>query len=199
MTIAYEYRPGVLYLNVTNRCSNDCTFCVRRQPGYSLAGFDMRLSREPGADGVLAAISRLEDTRRRPFQQVVFCGFGEPTYRLDIIDRVGTELRARGTRVRLNTNGQAALISGADPFPRLRDAVDAVSVSLNAPDAESYVSLCQPRFGPAAYSALLEFARRSVEVFDEVVLSVVGFSVSAEDVAACRRKAREIGADLRVR
>ncbi len=199
MTIAYEYRPDQLYLNVTNRCSNDCRFCVRQGPDYSLAGYDLRLAGEPGVAEVLADIQRLESERGEPFDEVVFCGFGEPTYRLELIGEVGRALRKRAIPVRLNTNGQAALITGTDPFPIMAEALDTVSISLNAPDAESYVQLCRPEYGAMAYEALLEFARRSHEQIDNVVLTVVGFTLSAHDIARCRRLAESLGLVLRVR
>ncbi|MBW2458041.1 MAG: radical SAM protein, partial [Deltaproteobacteria bacterium] len=161
MVLAYPYRPESLYLNITNRCSNDCTFCVRRGGRYTLAGFDLRLTEEPTAIQVLAAIAEREAEHGGPFEEVVFCGFGEPTYRLELIGEVGRTLRSAGTHVRLNTNGQAALIAGRDPWPVLAGALDAISISLNAPDAESYQDLCHPQFGAEAYDALLTFARRS--------------------------------------
>jgi TatD family-associated radical SAM protein len=83
VAVAYEYRPGHLYLNVTNRCSNACRFCVRQGADFSLAGFDMRLEREPSAAEVLDDIDRCEQERASSFEEVVFCGFGEPTFRYD--------------------------------------------------------------------------------------------------------------------
>ncbi len=199
MVIAYPYRPESLYLNVTNRCSNDCTFCVRRGGHFTLAGFDLRLTTEPTAEQVLTAITDREAQHGGPFEEVVFCGFGEPTYRLEIIGEVGRALRSAGQTVRLNTNGQAALIAGRDPWPELADALDAVSISLNAPDAESYLELCQPQFGPETYEAVLSFARGSVQHVDEVVLTVVGFTLDHEAIAGCERIADSLGVGFRIR
>lgn len=199
MVIAYPYRPESLYLNVTNRCSNDCTFCVRRGGRYTLAGFDLRLTTEPTAAEVLAAIADRESEHGGPFEEVVFCGFGEPTYRLELIGEVGRTLRRAGTHVRLNTNGQAALIAGRDPWPELTGALDGVSISLNAPDAEAYQELCQPQFGPAAYEAVLSFAERSIQHVDEVALTVVGFTLDDEAIKRCEQIADALGVGFRIR
>jgi TatD DNase family protein len=199
MTIGYEYRPETLYLNVTNRCSNNCTFCVRQSPDFSLAGFDMRLEKEPTVEEVLADISRQQAVRGRPFQEVVFCGFGEPTYRLELIHTVGQNLREQGRRVRLNTNGQAALINERDPLPELEEALDEVSISLNAPEGKTYAALCRPSFGEAAYPAVLDFIRRCAGRFEAVTVTVVGFTLEREDLARCERIAGELGAGFRVR
>jgi TatD family-associated radical SAM protein len=202
MTIAYEYRSGVLYLNVTNRCSNDCDFCVRRGPGTSLGGVDLRLEREPTVQEVRQAIGAQEKRRGRPFDEVVFCGFGEPTHRLALIGEVGRWLRERGVAVRLNTNGHAALISGWDlgaVVDEVARAVDTVSISLNAPTASEYVQLCDPSFGEAGFEAVVDFARACVGRVDRVVLTVVGFSLDGDATDRCEDLAHDIGAEFRVR
>jgi TatD family-associated radical SAM protein len=199
MVIGYELHPGTLYLNVTNRCSNDCTFCVRRRAGFSLGGYAMKLDREPTASEVLGDVARLEREHGRPFDEVVFCGFGEPTMRLELVSEVGRALRAAGSPVRLDTNGQAALIAGRDPMPLLAGALDALSVSLNAPDAASYAELCRPRFGAAAYPAVLDFARAATERFARVTLTVVGCALDERAVTRSAEIAAAMGADFRVR
>lgn len=195
MTIVYEYSPGALYLNVTNRCSNDCDFCVRQGSTFSLAGYPMRLAVEPSAEEVLAAVRQ----HRGPLREVVFCGFGEPTCRLELVGRVGRALRKEGQRVRLNTNGQAALIHGQDPWSLLDSALDAVSISLNAPDAVTYAALCRPRFGEAAFVAVRQFVRQAIQHVEQVKVTVVGFSLDGAQIARCQRWAEEQGADFRVR
>jgi len=204
MAIVYEYRPGRLYLNVTNRCSNNCVFCVRQGPGYSLGGVDMRLAAEPTADEVTEAIRAAEQERRQGhvFDEVVFCGFGEPTHRLGLIEEVGQWLRGRGVAVRLNTNGQGALINRRGPeevVAALEGAVDRVSISLNAPTAADYDDLCEPTFGPEAFEAVLAFSRRSVERLPQVTLTVVGFTLEDEAIDRCEEIAHAIGAEFRVR
>jgi TatD family-associated radical SAM protein len=199
MVIGYELHPGTLYLNITNRCTNDCTFCVRRRPGFSLGGYPMQLEREPLAEEVLADVARLERERGSRFDEIVFCGFGEPTLRLELVSAVGRRLRAGGATVRLNTNGQAALIQGADPMPLLAGALDAVSISLNAPDAASYERLCRPRFGADAYPALLELARRCTERVAQVTLTVVSSALDEPAAARSAEIAASLGARFRLR
>jgi len=202
MTIAYEYRPGVLYLNVTNRCSNDCEFCVRQGPGYSLGGVNLRLEREPTASEVKQAIGAAETRRADPFDEVVFCGFGEPTHRLALIGEVGRWLRGRGVAVRLNTNGHTTLISGwalDKVVDEVAGAVDTISISLNAPTASEYVQLCDPSFGEEAFEAVVSFARACVGRVNRVVLTVVGFSLEEEAADRCEDLAHDMGADFRVR
>ena len=199
MVIGYELHPGTLYLNVTNRCSNDCIFCVRRRPGFSLGGFDMRLAVEPNGREVLDDIAHLEAARGLAFDEVVFCGFGEPTFRAPLVAEVGRSLRSRGVSVRLNTNGQAALIMDAPPMPLLERAIDAVSVSLNAPDAAAYEALCRPRYGRAAYDVMREFARQAVETFQSVTLTVVGSTLDEAALERCSAIAAELGAHFRIR
>jgi TatD family-associated radical SAM protein len=202
MTIAYDLGGDCLYLNLTNRCSNDCTFCVRRGPSFSIAGYPMRLDVEPSAAEVLAAIAAADAevaARDEPYREVVFCGFGEPTYRLDVIAEVGRTLRASGRRVRLNTNGHAALIHGRDPLPDLLGAVDELSVSLNAADPARYLALCRPRFGAAAHPALLHFAADAARSALAVTLTVVGFTLEPGEIEAARDVARRLGVGFRVR
>lgn len=202
MTLAYHLGGPSLYLNVTNRCTNDCDFCVRRAPGFSIAGWDMRLEREPTAAEVLAAIAAADAEaadRDEAFDEVVFCGFGEPTVRLDVITAVGQATRAAGRPVRLNTNGHAALIHGADPLPALLGAVDALSISLNAASPERYVALCHPRHGAAAHAALLDLAARARDARLDVTLSVVGHALSAAEIDAARDVADRMGVRFRVR
>lgn len=199
-TVAYQYRRDALYLNITNRCSNDCIFCVRRGPGFSLAGFPMGLTREPTQDEVLQEVERVRaGAGPDRLREVVFCGFGEPTFRLDVLSHVGRDLRSRGFRVRLNTNGQAALLAGRDPFPHLEGALDAVNVSLNAPDPATYLRVCQPVHGPAAWPALLSFARVAADRIPDVVLSVVTAALDDDEVERCAALAARLGLPLRER
>ena len=189
-TIAYEMW-GNLYLNITNRCTNRCIFCIRNETDV-LWGYNLKLDTEPTADDVIRAAG---DTSR--YGEVVFCGYGEPTLRLDVIKEVGAALRKRGTRVRLDTNGQGNLIWNRNIAPELKDAVDAVSVSLNAQDAAAYDRICKSRYGEAAYPAVLSFVRECVKTGLEVAVSVV--DVPEIDIEAARRVADELGVPLRVR
>jgi TatD DNase family protein len=187
--IAYKIRNS-LYLNVTNRCSNRCSFCVRYRSDF-VKGHNLSLSREPSEDEVMAAIGDPSD-----FDEVVFCGYGEPTMRLELVKAVAARVKKMGGRVRLNTNGQGSLINGRDIVPELKGIVDEVSVSLDAQDAEAYQRICEPGL-PGSYEAVLEFIRASAGLFPIVKATVV--DTDGVDVEACRTLAGSLGAELRVR
>lgn len=188
--IAYELE-GALYLNLTNACPNRCRFCVREYaPG--VGGYDLWLDREPTVEEIIAAAGDVS-----PYREVVFCGYGEPTCRLETLLDVARALHGRGVPLRLNTNGLGNLIAGRDILPELAGCIDAVSVSLNAPNNEEYQRLCRPVFGERAFPAVLDFLRRAKEYIPRVVASVVPYD--GLDLEACRRLAEELGAEFRIR
>lgn len=191
--IAYAIRRS-LYLNLTDRCTNACAFCPKTR-SVEVKGHDLTLEREPTVAEVLAAVEA--EGGAGAWQEVVFCGFGEPLLRLDDVVEIARELKRRGARkIRVNTDGLASLVHGRDAAKALAGAVDAVSVSLNAPDATVYDRLCRPSVD-GAYEALLAFLRSAREVIPEVTASVV--AVPGLDVEACRRVAQEVGVAFRVR
>jgi len=189
--IAYPIRNS-LYLNVTNRCSNRCTFCTRESTPF-VKGHDLSLEREPTADEVLAAAGEISG-----YDEVVFCGFGEPLLRWDVVREVAQRLKQRGARVRINTNGQSRLFLGRDILPEMAGVIDALSVSLNAPDAARYFKICRPDAGEPAYEAVKEFIREARTFVPSVTASIV--ALPGVDVEACRHIAeRELGATFRIR
>jgi len=188
--ITYPIRDS-LYVNLTNRCTNECVFCPRSK-GFLVKGHTLRLEREPTAEEVTAAIG--DPTR---YCEIVFCGFGEPTLRLDELKQIAQYVKTRGGRVRVNTNGQGDLIHGRSIAPELRGLVDAVSVSLNSSEREQYAHLCPSRFGAAAYDAVLQFVRDAVAVFPDVTVTAIDYP--GVDIAACERLAQSLGAKFRLR
>lgn len=191
--LAYPIRRS-LYLNVTNRCTNRCAFCPKGRSA-EVKGHDLTLEREPSIDEVLAAVEA--EGGPAAWDEVVFCGFGEPLLRLDDVLALARELRRRGARrLRVNTDGLASLVHGRDVAAELADVVDAVSVSLNAPDAATYERLCRPGV-EGAHAAVLAFLRACVGRIPEVTASIV--AVPGLDREACRRAAEATGAAFRVR
>ncbi len=188
--IAYEIR-GNLYLNLTNRCTCNCSFCDRTR-GATVSGYHLGLRREPEAAELIAAAG---DPKR--FRQIVFCGYGEPTIRLETLKETARELKARGAAIRLNTNGHGELIHGRDILPELVGLVDLISVSLNAANAEDYVRLCLPDHGEQAFEAVKNFIRRSVELGFETTASAV--ELPGWDPEPIRRLAESLGAKFRTR
>ena len=198
MTIAYQVKNSV-YVNLTNRCPCSCTFCLRRNaPGVYGSG-SLWLEREPTLEEVNASLDAQDWTR---FREAVFCGYGEPTERLDVLIAAAARLKARdrALRVRVNTNGLSDLVNGRPTAADFAGKVDCVSISLNTDDPAEYLALCRPKFGEAAYPAMLKFAREAARVVPEVVMTVVGEPVT--DLAKqerCRAVAESVGARLRVR
>jgi len=186
-----------LYLNLTSACTLACTFCPKIRDGdWVVGGYDLRLARDPSADEVWNAALRAGVSGRA---EVVFTGLGEPTRRLDVLLDLSRRLRAAGARrVRVDTDGLASLREGKDVAPLLAEAgVDAISVSLNAPDAETYARICPSRYGASAYEAVKAFIRSCVGTIPDVAASAVALPGLPE--AACRRVAESLGARFRFR
>ncbi len=194
MTITYTVGDS-LYVNTTNRCSNSCDFCVRSH-GEELYG-DLWLDTEPSREEIL---SDIEAHDLEGFPELVFCGYGEPTERLDDILWVCRELKSRHKiKIRINTNGHADLINGRDTTPEYAGLVDVLSISLNCADAKSYQAVCHSQFGEASYAALTDFAARAKKYVPEVIFSVVRGAIPDSDIEICRATADRIGVRLRVR
>lgn len=187
--IAYQIRES-LYLNVTNRCTNSCTFCVRYYTDF-VKGHNLRLTHEPTAAELIEAVG--DPTR---YREVVFCGYGEPLLRLDVIREVAKWVKDRGVKVRVNTNGHGNVIHKRNILPELAGLVDCVSVSLNTDTEEKYIEYCQPAFA-GAYQAVKDFIRLATQYIPEVV--VTALTLPSVDMEACRRIAEGLGAGLRVR
>lgn len=190
--IAYQVKDA-LYLNVTNRCTLACRFCLKRG-GHSLGDIPLALRREPTPAEVLAAYREAAGER---YAEAVFCGVGEPLLRAEVVIEVGRKLRDEGQRVRVNTDGLASLVLGRDIVSELRGAVDTLSVSLNAPDVQTYARLCQPPDPQQAFSALCDFIRRAAQKIPTVVATAV--ALPGVDLAACEQLARSLGARFRAR
>ncbi|MDI3534031.1 MAG: hypothetical protein PWQ82_396 [Thermosediminibacterales bacterium] len=188
--IAYKLGKN-LYLNITNRCSSNCSFCLRNL-GPGVGGYKLWLDREPTVEEIIKAVGDPSG-----YEQVVFCGYGEPLMRLDVVLEVSRYLKQKGAYVRIDTNGQANLIHGKNIVPLLKGLVDAVSISLNAESPQKYDKLCRSEFGEKAYESILDFAKECVKYIPKVILSVV--DLPGIDIEKCRHIARDIGAELRVR
>lgn len=198
MTVTYQVKQSV-YVNLTNRCPCACRFCLRNNGSGVFGSGPLWLEREPTPDEVTASLDGWDYTR---FREVVFCGYGEPTERLDVLLAAAAHLKRRDAalRVRVNTNGLSDLINGKPTAPLFAGKVDCLSISLNTDDADEYLDLCRPKFGEAAYPALLAFAKEAAAVVPEVVMTVVGEPVtSLAKQARCRALAESLGARLRIR
>jgi TatD DNase family protein len=76
--------------------------------------------------------------------------------------------------------------------------LDAVSVSLNAPDADSYNTLCRPSAGSVAFPAILAFIKEVKQYVPDVTVSAV--RGTAVDLAATQHLAEDqLGVRFRLR
>jgi TatD DNase family protein len=188
--IAYRIRNS-LYLNITNRCSNRCSFCAKFDD-FTVKGHYLLLDHEPAFREVLSAVREHDG-----YDEVVFCGYGEPLLRLDLVKEVAAELKKSGTKIRINTDGQANLVHGRNVVPELEGLVDTVSVSLNAADAATYGRLCGTPFGEDGFQGVCDFIREASKHIPKVVASAV--TVPGLDVEGVRKLAESLGAEFRER
>ncbi len=188
--IAYVIRNS-LYLNITNRCTNSCTFCAKFSD-FTVKGHQLCLQREPSAEEVIAAIGD-----PKAFDEVVFCGYGEPLLRLDLVKEIATALKRDNITVRINTDGQANLVYGRNILPELAGLVDSISVSLNAPDAVTYQKICCSEFGEQSYDALKQFLVAAKQHIPSVTATAV--TLPGIDIDACKKVAEELQVEFRER
>ncbi len=197
MTITYEVENG-LYINITNRCSNSCEFCIRKNGDGAYGSDSLWLVREPTLEEIKADI----DSRSlEKYSEVVFCGYGEPSYRLAEAREVALYIKSKAPAlpIRINTNGHSDLIHGIDTAPLYEGAFDTVSISLNTPSAERYVEICHPIFKEEAFEKLRIFAKNVKKYVQNTMFSVVKETLSEAELAECKRIADTCGVTLKVR
>jgi len=196
MTITYPVKNGI-YVNMTNRCPCACTFCLR-QNGDSVYGSEpLWLDREPTVEEVCKSI---DGWNLSEYSEVVFCGYGEPTERLDDLLKVAAHIRSKSDiKIRINTNGLADLIWGESTAPKLKGLIDAVSVSLNATNKEDYFKIVRPKFGMESYDAMLKFTKDCVQYVPNVMMTVVDVVTTQEEQELSRKICESLGATLRIR
>lgn len=198
-TISYEYE-GSLYVNLTNRCDCACVFCLRNN-GHkgSIYADDLWLEHEPSRQEALTDLLKRD---LASYPEIVFCGFGEPTYRIDDIFWLVDEMKKAVPNlpsIRINTNGHANLIHGCNVIPDMKGRIDVLSISLNGSTCEEYVNVTRPRDKEKAWDAMLEFTREAAKVVPKVVMTIVNKDKTAEEIEACRAMCEQLGATLRVR
>ena len=188
--IAYRIRNS-LYLNITNRCSNRCTFCPKFED-FTVKGHFLCLDHEPDAAEVIAAVNE-----HTGYDEVVFCGFGEPLVRLELVKDVAAVLKRNGAYIRINSDGQANLVHGRNIIPELGGLVDSISVSLNAADPATYIRLCNSPFGEEGFRGVCDFL---VEAQQHIpVVTATAVTVPGVDIVAVKKLAESLGARFRER
>ena len=194
--ILYEVHNG-LYINLTNRCPCACVFCLRNTKDRVGRSDSLWLDKEPTIEEIKAEFA-LRDVSK--YEEIVFCGFGEPTERLDAIKEIAAFIKEKyGKPIRINTNGLGDLVNGRPIAAELAGLIDVVSISLNTPDEARYMEEVRPRFGEGAYAALLSFAKDCVKYVPKVVLTTVATTLTKEEEARCAEIASEMGAYYRIR
>lgn len=197
MEILYKVHNN-LYVNMTNKCPYSCTFCLRQTMDRIGESGRLWLEREPSVEEVCQEFSKwnLDD-----FQEVVFCGFGEPTEVWDRIKEVAAFVKKtyNNKPIRINTNGAGNLINGRDIAPEMKGLIDTVSISLNNPDAKKYHELVRSKFGDVTFDAMINFAKECVQEGLKVVLTTVDTTITHEEEDECRKICDKIGAVYRIR
>ena len=196
MTISYPVKNG-LYINMTNRCPCSCTFCLRQNADSVYGSDPLWLDREPTVAEVCAD---LDKRNLSDFEEIVFCGYGEPTERLFDLLEVAKYIKQKSDiNLRINTNGLADLIWGEPTAHYLKGLIDTVSVSLNATNAEDYQKIVRSKFGIGSFDAMLKFTKDCTQYVQNVVMTVVDVVTSKEEQQKSKEICEQLGATLRIR
>ncbi|MBT3923948.1 MAG: YchF/TatD family DNA exonuclease [Nitrospina sp.] len=193
-TVSYKIRNS-LYLNLTQRCTADCTFCTRLTKPV-VQGYNLALKREPTAKEVWESIDNVKN-----YEEIVFCGFGEPTLRLGVIKEVAQKIKEHGGRVRLNTNGHGNVINKRNILPELSGLIDEISVSLNTDTSEAYDEICQPlpMFRNGIYDKIKEFIAEAKKYIPEVQATIVTHQKDVDETQCEDIVNKEFGVKYRAR
>ena len=193
-TVSYKIR-NTLYLNLTQRCTADCVFCTRLTKPV-VQGYNLALKREPTAKEVWESIDNVKN-----YEEIVFCGFGEPTLRLDVIKDVAQKIKDAGGRVRLNTNGHGNVINKRNILPELSGLIDEISVSLNTDTSEAYDEICQPlpMFRNGIYDKIKEFITEAKKYIPEVQATIVTHQKDVDETQCENIVNKEFGVKYRAR
>ncbi len=196
LEILYEVHRN-LYVNLTNRCSCACAFCLRQDRDKMGKSGSLWLEHEPTIEEVIEAFGEF---KREDYKEVVFCGFGEPTEAFDVLKETAAFVKKEWKcPIRLNTNGQGSLINGRDIAPELSGLIDTVSISLNYPDAEKYQKVVRSKFGEAGFEGMLAFAKACTKYVPYVVMTTVATTLTKEEEARCGEICEELGVTYRIR
>ena len=196
MTIFYEVHDNI-YVNLTNKCPCACVFCLRQTRDHMEESDSLWLERDPSFEEVIAAADKLDMSK---YNEVVFCGFGEPTEAFDVLIKTAGYIKEKfGKKIRINTNGLGNLINGRDITPEMKGLIDTVSISLNTPDPDEYNRIVRPKFGADSFGAMLEFAKKAKEYVPNVILTTVSTTITKDEEEKCRKICENLGVTYRIR
>lgn len=195
MTILYDYKES-LYINITNQCPCSCVFCIRKETDHVGNSDSLWLDHEPTLEEIKDEFKKID---LKKYNEIVFCGYGEPLVRINEVIEVAKYIRSiSDIKIRINTNGLSDLIHNKKTAVLLKDYIDSVSISLNAPNKTRYNEVTRPKFGEKSFDALLEFAVDCKKYIKEVNFSVVD-EISDEEIEESQKLADKMNIELRVR
>ena len=196
MTILYRVHNNK-YVNLTNKCPCACTFCLRQTRDRMEDSDPLWLEHEPAYDEVIAEFAKWNVEK---YDEVVFCGFGEPTERLDVLLKVAEWIKDNyNIKTRVNTNGLSDFIHGKDTAPLFEGKIDAVSISLNTPNPERYFELTRNKFGIESFDGMLKFAKNVKKYVPNVAMTTVSTTLTKEEEEECQKICDSIGVTYRIR
>lgn len=196
MTILYKIHNNI-YVNMTNKCTCACTFCLRQNRDTMEDSESLWLDREPTVEEIKAEFSKWDVEK---YDEIVFCGFGEPSIRLYDILEVAEFLKSKYNKpIRINTNGLANLYFEKDVTPLFKDKIDVVSISLNTPNKEKYYELTRNQFGEKGFDGMLDFAKKVKNYVSKVVLTTVETTLTKEEEQQCQKICDDLGVIYRIR
>lgn len=180
------------YINLGKHCTLKCTFCPKTQGSWDVHEYNLSLNKQPKGEDIIPLIGDPKE-----FEEVVFCGYSEPTLRLKELLIVAEHIKKQGGRVRVNTDGLANLVHKRNILPEMAKCVDALSISMNAQNEDIYNKHCQPGL-PNAFDAMLDFVEESVKYIDDVTATAID-GLEGVDITACEKLAEDRGAKFRRR
>ncbi|WP_051560388.1 TatD family nuclease-associated radical SAM protein [Marinobacterium jannaschii] len=181
-----------LYVNLTDRCTLACSFCPKHNGCTEVKGYELYLAQRPQVEEI---IRLLGDPSR--FSEIVFCGFGEPTLRLQDLLQIARYVKQNGGKTRLNTDGLGNRVHKRDITSELASCIDALSISLNAQDEATYTRHCKPSL-TNSYASVLDFIEAAASVIDDVAVSAIS-GLEGVDIEACRKLTEARGARFKPR
>ncbi len=190
--LSFTYKIGnSLYINVTNRCNADCVFCDRKGEAM-VKGYNLKMSKdqEPPAEVYIKEIGN-----PKKYKEIVFCGYGEPTIRWDVVKQIAKYVKEKGGRTRLNTDGHGNAINKRDITEDFPGLIDEVSISLNSPDPDQYAALM--RIDKKFFYEMLDFAKKAKK-HAHVVMTIVGLN-EVDSEKAKKFVTEELGVDFKER
>lgn len=196
MTIFYEVHDN-LYVNLTNKCPCACVFCLRQTRDHMEESDSLWLEHEPSMEEIYAEAEKFDMSK---YNEIVFCGFGEPTEAIDKLLETAKFLKEKyNKKIRINTNGLGNLVNGRDITPSMQGLIDTLSISLNTPDPEKYNEIVRPKFGIGSHEAMLAFAKEAKQYVPNVILTTVDTTLTKEEEEKCRKICEELGVTYRIR